>query len=78
MFKLDSEHEELRASFREFAENEVKPLAKEIDETERFPLETVKKLAELGMLGLSIPEEFGGSGVDQLGYVLEIEELAKF
>ncbi len=77
MFRLDEEHLELQASFKEFAENEIKPLAKEIDETERFPLESVKKMAEMGMMGLAIPEEYGGSGVDQLGYVLEIEELAK-
>lgn len=51
MFKLDTEHLELQASFKEFAENEVKPLAKEIDETERFPIETVKKMAEMGMMG---------------------------
>ncbi len=77
MFRLDEEHQELQASFKEFAENEIKPLAKEIDETERFPLESVKKMAEMGMMGLPIPEEYGGSGIDQLGYVLEIEELAK-
>ena len=77
MFRLDEEHLELQASFKEFAENEIKPLAKEIDETERFPLESVKKMAEIGMMGLPIPEEYGGSGIDQLGYVLEIEELAK-
>ena len=77
MFRLDEEHLELQASFKEFAENEIKPLAKEIDETERFPLESVKKMAEMGMMGLPIPEEYGGSGTDQLGYVLEIEELAK-
>ena len=77
MFRLDEEHLELQASFKEFAENEIKPLAKEIDETERFPIESVKKMAEMGMMGLPIPEEYGGSGIDQLGYVLEIEELAK-
>ena len=77
MFRLDEEHLELQASFKEFAENEIKPLAEEIDETERFPLESVKKMAEMGMMGLPIPEEYGGSGIDQLGYVLEIEELAK-
>ncbi len=77
MFRLDEEHLELQAAFKEFAENEIKPIAKEIDETERFPLESVKKMAEMGMMGLAIPEEYGGSGVDQLGYVLEIEELAK-
>ena len=77
MFRLDEEHLELQASFKEFAENEIRPLAKEIYETERFPLESIKKMAEMGMMGLPIPEEYGGSGVDQLGYVLEIEELAK-
>ena len=56
MFRLDEEHLELQASFKEFAENEIKPLAKEIDETERFPLESIKKMAEMGMLGLPIPE----------------------
>ena len=63
MFRLDEEHLELQASFKEFAENEIKPLAKEIDETERFPLESVKKMAEMGMMGLPIPEEYGGSGI---------------
>ncbi|MEG1790626.1 MAG: acyl-CoA dehydrogenase [Oscillospiraceae bacterium] len=77
MFKLNEEHRELQASFREFAQNEVKPLARELDETERFPLETVKKLSELGMMGLPVPEEYGGSGIDQLGYTLLIEELSK-
>ena len=77
MFMLSDDHKELQASFREFAENEVKPLAAEIDETERFPIETVKKMAELGMLGLPIPEQYGGSGVDQLGYILAVEEISR-
>ena len=74
MFNLSEEHIQLQQTFREFAENEVKPLAKELDETERFPTETVQKMA---MMGLPIPEELGGSGVDQLGYVLAVEELSK-
>ena len=77
MFNLSEEHIQLQQTFREFAENEVKPLAKELDETERFPPETVQKMAEMGMMGLPIPEELGGSGVDQLGYVLAVEELSK-
>lgn len=77
MFNLSEEHIQLQQTFREFAENEVKPLAKELDETERFPAETVQKMAEMGMMGLPIPEELGGSGVDQLGYVLAVEELSK-
>ena len=77
MFNLSEEHIQLQQTFREFAENEVKPLAKELDETERFPTETVQKMAEMGMMGLPIPVELGGSGVDQLGYVLAVEELSK-
>ena len=77
MFNLSEEHIQLQQTFREFAENEVKHLAKELDETERFPTETVQKMAEMGMMGLPIPEELGGSGVDQLGYVLAVEELSK-
>ena len=77
MFNLSEEHIQLQQTFREFAENEVKPLAKELDETERFPTETVRKMAELGMMGLPIPEEYGGSGIDQIGYVLAVEELSK-
>ena len=62
---------------RDFAENEVKPLAAEIDETERFPSETVAKMAKYGMLGINIPKQYGGAGADSLSYVLAIEELAK-
>ena len=77
MFKLSDEHVQLQKTFRDFAENEVKPLAKELDETERFPLETIAKMAEMGMMGLPVPEELGGSGIDQLGYILAVEELSK-
>ena len=54
-FTIDREHELLRKMYREFAETEVKPLAEEIDETERFPEETVKKMAKLGMMGIYFP-----------------------
>ena len=77
MFKLSDEHVQLQQTFRDFADNEVKPLAKELDETERFPLETIAKMAEMGMMGLPVPEELGGSGIDQLGYILAVEELSK-
>ena len=63
--------------YREFAENEVKPLAEEIDEEERFPEETVKKMAKLGMLGIYFPKEYGGAGADVLAYVMAVEEMAK-
>jgi len=61
----------------EFAETEVKPLAAEIDETERYPLETVKKMAKYGMMGIPIAKEYGGAGGDTLSYILAVEELAK-
>ncbi|MTK10822.1 MAG: acyl-CoA dehydrogenase, partial [Clostridiaceae bacterium] len=62
---------------REFAENEVKPLAAEIDETERFPMETVKKMAKYGMMGIPFSKEHGGAGGDTLSYILAVEELSK-
>jgi len=77
-FSLKDEHVMLRKLYREFAEKEVKPLAAEIDEEERFPIETVKKLAKCGMLGIPIPKEYGGSGSDNIAYAMAVEELAKF
>ena len=76
-FTIDREHELLRKMYREFAENEVKPLAEEIDEEERFPEETVKKMAKLGMMGIYFPKEYGGAGADVLAYVMAVEEMAK-
>jgi butyryl-CoA dehydrogenase len=67
----------LQKMYREFAENEVKPLAQEIDEEERFPKETVEKMAKLGMLGIPYPRKYGGAGGDNLAYALCVEELAK-
>ena len=76
-FTIDREHQLLRKMYREFAENEVKPLAEEIDEEERFPEETVKKMAKLGMMGIYFPKEYGGAGADVLAYVMAVEEMAK-
>ncbi|PWJ47923.1 butyryl-CoA dehydrogenase [Faecalicatena contorta] len=56
-FNLEKKHEMARTLFREFAENEVKPLAQEVDETESFPIETVKKMAACGLLGIPVPKE---------------------
>lgn len=63
--------------FSEFVENEVKPIAAEIDQTEEFPMETVKKMAKIGMMGIPYPKEYGGAGGDYLTYILAVEELAK-
>ncbi len=76
-FSLDKKHEMARSLFREFAENEVKPLAQEVDETEAFPAETVEKMQKLGFMGIPVPKEYGGQGCDPLTYVMCVEELSK-
>ena len=76
-FTLNKEQELVRQMVRDFAGNEVKPIAAEIDVTERFPMENVKKMGELGMMGIPFPTEFGGAGGDVLSYILAVEELSK-
>ena len=76
-FGLTREQELVRQMVREFAVNEVKPIAAEIDETERFPMENVKKMGELGMMGIPFPKELGGAGGDVLSYIISVEELSK-
>ena len=76
-FSLDKKHEMARTLFREFAENEVKPLAQEVDETEVFPQGTVDKMAKYGFMGIPVPKEYGGQGCDPLTYAMCVEELSK-
>jgi len=76
-FTLDRKHRMARTLFKDFSENEVKPLAQEIDEEERFPEETVKKMAKSGLMGIPVPKEYGGQGCDVLTYIMCVEELAK-
>lgn len=76
-FSLSKKHLLAQNLFKEFAENEVKPLAQETDENEAFPVETVKKLGENGFLGIPVPKEYGGQGCDILTYAMCVEELAK-
>ena len=76
-FGLTREQELVRQMVKEFAVNEVKPIAAEIDETERFPMENVKKMAELKMMGIPFPKELGGAGGDVLSYIIAVEELSK-
>ena len=76
-FALDKKHKMAQSLFRDFAQTEVKPLAQELDEEERFPTETVEKMAKAGFMGIPIPREYGGQGCDELTYVLCVEELAK-
>ena len=76
-FKLSKEHEMARTLFRDFAQNEVKPFAQEVDETEIFPRETVTKMQKYGFLGIDVPKQYGGQGCDSLAYVMAIEEISK-
>ena len=76
-FTLDKKHLMARDLFREFAEKEVKPLAIDIDEEERFPAETIEKMAKYGFLGIPVPKEYGGQGCDPLTYIMCVEEMAK-
>lgn len=76
-FGLSKEHLLAQQLYRSFAEKEVKPLAQEVDEEERFPVETIEKMAKYGMLGIPIPKEYGGQGADVLTYIMAVEEMAK-
>ncbi len=76
-FALTPKQEMLQKLYREFAENEVAPLAAEIDESGEFPSETVKKMAKLGFLGLPFPKEYGGAGADTISYAIAVEEMSR-
>jgi short-chain 2-methylacyl-CoA dehydrogenase len=76
-FDLSPEHELVRTTVREFAEQRVAPVAEELDREHRFPYELVAELAELGLMGMPIPEEYGGGGTDTLAYAIAIEELTR-
>ena len=76
-FELPETHRQLRDVVRDFCEKEVRPHAIEWDKEERFPKEIVPKLAELGLLGIRIPEEYGGAGMDTTAYAVCVEECAR-
>ncbi|WP_244833786.1 acyl-CoA dehydrogenase [Clostridium sp. BJN0001] len=76
-FQLTKEQQLVQQMVREFAVNEVKPIAAEIDETEEFPMENVKKMGKLGMMGIPFSKELGGAGGDVLSYIIAVEELSK-
>lgn len=75
-FRLSDEQQQIKQMVREFAESEIKPHVMEWDEAQHFPLDVVKKLGDLGMLGVIFPEEYGGAGLSYIDYVNVIEELA--
>ncbi|MFZ5755172.1 MAG: acyl-CoA dehydrogenase [Bacillota bacterium] len=76
-FSLSPKHEMLRTMYREFSEKELVPIAAQIDETMEFPFETVKKMAELGFMGIPYPKEYGGAAAGDLAYILAVEEISR-
>jgi alkylation response protein AidB-like acyl-CoA dehydrogenase len=77
LFPFTEEHESIRQAARSFAQKEIAPVAAEFDETGEFPSKTIKKMGEMGFMGIEVPEEYGGAGMDTLAYVLALEEICK-
>ncbi len=77
IYSLSNEHKMLRDAARDFAQKEIAPIAAELDESGEFPHATIKKMGELGFMGIEVPEQYGGSGMDALAYVLALEEICK-
>ncbi len=77
LFPLSNEHVMIRDTTRDFAQKEIAPIALQFDESGEFPYETVRKMGALGLMGIEVPEEYGGAGLDTLSYVLAVEEVSK-
>jgi alkylation response protein AidB-like acyl-CoA dehydrogenase len=75
--QLSPEHEMIRQAARDFAQNEIAPVANEFDESGVFPESTIRKMGEMGFMGIEVPEEYGGAGLDTMAYVLALEEICK-
>jgi alkylation response protein AidB-like acyl-CoA dehydrogenase len=77
LFPLSEEHLMIRQAARDFAQNEIAPIAAEFDESGEFPLKTIHKMGQMGFMGIEVPEEYGGAGMDTMSYVLALEEICK-
>jgi alkylation response protein AidB-like acyl-CoA dehydrogenase len=77
IYPLTDEHKMLRDSARDFAQKEIAPIAAEFDESGEFPYTSIKKMGALGFMGIEVPEQYGGSGMDALAYILALEEICK-
>ena len=77
LFPLTDEHESIRQAARNFAQKEIAPVAAEFDESGEFPSKTIQKMGDMGLMGIEVPEEYGGAGMDTLAYVLALEEICK-
>ena len=77
IFPLSDEHKMIQTAARDFAQNEIAPIAAKFDESGEFPRETIKKMGAMGFMGIEVPDEYGGAGMDTLAYVLALEEIAR-
>jgi alkylation response protein AidB-like acyl-CoA dehydrogenase len=77
LFPFTEEHEMIRQAARDFAQNEIAPIATEFDESGEFPRKTIQKMGGMGFMGIEVPEQYGGAGMDTLAYVLALEEICK-
>lgn len=77
LFPLSAEHKMIRDSAREFAQKEIAPIAAQFDESGEFPQATIQKMGSMGFMGIEVPEQYGGAGLDTLAYVLALEEISK-
>jgi alkylation response protein AidB-like acyl-CoA dehydrogenase len=77
LFPFSEEHEMIRQAARDFAQKAIAPIAAEFDESGEFPYKTIKKMGEMGFMGIEVPEQYGGAGMDTLAYVLALEEICK-
>src|SRR5687767_2097513 len=76
-FELTQEQQLTREIVKDFAKNEIAPFAEELDTTGRFPVETFKRMGELGLMGIPIPNQYGGSGGDMLSFAIAVEEIGR-
>ena len=77
LFPLTEEHKMIQAAARDFARSEIEPIAAQFDESGEFPIDTIRKMGEMGFMGIEVPEEYGGAGMDTLSYVLALEEISR-
>ncbi len=77
-FNLTPEQKLFQKTIREFCEREIKPIADKIDKEEYFPKELYKKMGQMGLMGMTVPQEFGGAGIDRLSYMIAIEEISRY
>ena len=76
-FSFSEEQEILRRTVKEFAEKEIIPISKKMEEEKRIPQELLRKMGEMGLMGMTIPEEWGGAGADMVSYCLALEEISR-